>query len=165
MTLTAVKHDPTLDLLLERTVDVPKALIWKAWTTPELITQWFAPTPWATVACEIDLRPGGVFATTMRSPEGEEFPAQGCYLEIVENEKLVWSTALEADFRPVVTAQACSELLFTAVILLEAQGQGTKYTVIAKHGDEASRQKHQEMGFQTGWNAALDQLVALMKTV
>jgi uncharacterized protein YndB with AHSA1/START domain len=53
--------------------------------------QWFTPAPWKTVDCEIDLRPGGLFRTVMRSPEGQEFPNVGCYLEIVENEKLIWT--------------------------------------------------------------------------
>ena len=54
----AIEHtpDPSLDLLLERVVDVPVELVWKAWTTPDLIKQWFAPRPWTTPECKIDLR-------------------------------------------------------------------------------------------------------------
>lgn len=52
---------------------------------------------------------------------------------------------------------------FTAVILLEPQGQGTKYTVIAIHKDESARKKHVEMGFHEGWGKVLDQLVATIK--
>ena len=55
--------------------------------------------------------------------------------------------------------------IFTAFILMEPQGQGTKYTAIAVHPDEASAQRHAEMGFQDGWGTALDQLVAYMKTI
>jgi len=86
--------DPKLDLVFERIVDVPRELIWTAWTTPEQLKQWFTPAPWKTVDCEIDLRPGGLFRTVMRSPEGQEFPGVSCYLEIVENERLVWTNAL-----------------------------------------------------------------------
>ncbi len=81
--------DPTLDLLLERVTDVSREQVWAAWTTPDRIKKWFTPAPWKTVDCEIDLRPGGIFRTVMRSPEGEIFPNAGCYLEIVENQKLV----------------------------------------------------------------------------
>ncbi len=66
--------NPELDLVLERTVDVAPELVWRAWTTPELLLQWFTPKPWSTTACEIDLQPGGRFDTTMRSPEGAEHP-------------------------------------------------------------------------------------------
>ena len=61
--------DPRLDLNFERVVDLPPALIWAAWTEPEHLTHWFTPVPWKTVECEIDLRPGGIFRTVMRSPE------------------------------------------------------------------------------------------------
>ena len=50
----------------------------RAWTTPEHLKKWFTPAPWTTVDCEIDLRPGGIFRTVMRSPEGQEFPNVGC---------------------------------------------------------------------------------------
>lgn len=60
--------DPKLDLVLERVVDVPRELVWKARTTPEHLKKWFTPAPWTTVDCEIDLRPGGIFRTVMRSP-------------------------------------------------------------------------------------------------
>ena len=73
MTGTITHHpDPKLDQVLERVVDVPPSLVWAAWTNPEQVKKWFAPAPWQTVDCEIDLRPGGVFRTVMRSPEGKE---------------------------------------------------------------------------------------------
>lgn len=65
------RFNPLLDLSFERSVDIPKELLWRGWTQPHLIMQWFTPLPWQTVECEIDLRPGGIFRTVMRSPEGE----------------------------------------------------------------------------------------------
>lgn len=158
--------DPRLDLVLERTVDVPRELVWKAWTEPEHLKKWFTPAPWLTTECEIDLRPGGIFRTVMRSPEGEEYSGIGCYLEVIENEKLVWTNALEPGYRPTRQSPDVSDadLVFTAVILLEPHPTGTKYTAIAIHRDEATREKHEQMGFHEGWGAALDQLVALAKT-
>jgi uncharacterized protein YndB with AHSA1/START domain len=156
--------DPKLDLVLERVVDVSPELVWLAWTRPEHLKQWFTPAPWSTVECEIDLRPGGVFRTLMRSPEGEEHPNFGCYLEIVPNRKLVWTDALEAGFRPSRHAAQHLGFRHTAVLSLEPQGEGTKYTVLAMHRDEAARRKHDEMGFQDGWGTALAQLVLYMKS-
>ena len=161
MTRLAYQPDPSLDLVLERIVDVPPELVWAAWTKPEHIKKWFTPVPWKTVDCEIDLRPGGIFRTVMRSPEGEDHPNVGCYLEVIENEKLVWTIALAPGYRP---SKGHAEVPpFTAVIALEPQGKGTKYTAIAIHKDEADRKKHEEMGFHDGWGKALDQLVAHMK--
>ena len=94
------KLDPKLDLVLERVVDVPPNLVWAAWTRPDYVKKWFTPAPWQTIDCEIDLRPGGIFCTVMRSPEGQDFPNTGCYLEVIENEKLVWTAALTAGYRP-----------------------------------------------------------------
>jgi uncharacterized protein YndB with AHSA1/START domain len=162
--------DPKLDLVLERIVDVPVELVWRAWTMPEHVKKWFTPAPWSTVDCQIDLRPGGMFRTVMRSPEGQEYPNTGCYLEIVENEKLVWTTALQPGYRPsgendVVDGHECSELFFTAIISLEPHGSGTKYTAIAMHRDDSERRKHEEMGFHEGWGTALDQLVAIARAM
>lgn len=151
--------NPELDLVLERVVDVPPELVWRAWTEPEQLKKWFTPKPWETVGCEIDLRPGGVFSTTMRSPEGQVMPTEaGCYLEVVENRKLVFTDALGPGYRPK------GEAFMTATILLEPEGTGTRYTAIAQHGDPEIRNKHEEMGFQDGWGTALEQLVELAKT-
>ncbi|MFL5268479.1 MAG: SRPBCC family protein [Stellaceae bacterium] len=165
----AIMHqpDPKLDLVLERVVDVAPNLVWAAWTRLEYVKQWFTPAPWQTVDCEIDLRPGGIFRFVMRSPEGQEFPNEGCYLEVIENEKLVWTGALKAGYRPRQPGNRPDDehcpFLFTAVILLEPHGAGTKYTAIAIHADQEGAKKHADMGFHEGWGKTLDQLVTLAK--
>lgn len=159
--------DPKLDLSFERIVDVPKELVWRAWTQPEHLKPWFCPLPWRTIDCEIDLRPGGIFRTVMLSPEGREFPNLGCYLEVAENEKLVWTNALAPGFRPVSSSTANADenidFFFTATITLASHGNGTKYTATVIHASEADCKKHSAMGFHEGWGIALDQLVALVK--
>ncbi len=157
MTRPPYQFDPKRDLVLERVIDVPRELVWRAWTRPEDVKKWFAPAPWTTVDCEIDLRPGGILRFVMRSPDGQLFPNVGCYLDIVENERLVWTDALGPGYRPSETP------FFTAVITLEPQATGTKYTALAMHKDEQDRLKHEEMGFYIGWGQCLDQLVALAK--
>jgi len=157
--MTTDRHtpDPTLDLVLERDIDVPRSLVWKAWTTPEHVQQWFAPKPWSVSECVIDLRPGGVFRTVMRSPEGQEYPGDGCVLEVVPNERLVWTDALLPGYRPA------PEPFFTAVIELRDSGGGTRYVATAIHRDADGRKRHEDMGFLAGWGMALDQLVAHVK--
>jgi uncharacterized protein YndB with AHSA1/START domain len=162
--MTAAPHcDPRLDLLLERVVDVPPELVWAAWTVPEHVKKWFTPSPWKTVDCEIDLRPGGIFRTVMRSPEGQEINNAGCLLEIVPNRKLVWTVALQPGYRP--GNPTFDVPIFTAMILMESYGKGTKYTALAMHKDEDSRNAHDRMGFRDGWGKALDQLVAYTNTM
>lgn len=157
--------DPNLDLTFESIVDVSPELVWLAWTTPEHIKHWFTPAPWETIECEIDLRLGGLFRTVMRSPEGQEFPNQGCYLEIIPNQKLTWTNALEPSYRPShsVSISDGMNFPFTATVSIEPHEQGTKYTALVMHADAESCQKHKERGFYEGWGAALDQLVAYMK--
>lgn len=150
-----------LDLVLERVVAVPPELVWQAWTQPEHVKRWFCPAPWTVTDCRIDLRPGGIFHTTMRSPDGEAFPGDGCYLEIQENRKLVWTSALLPGYRP---APESDSLVFTAAIVLAPEGKGTRYKAIAMHRDRAGRQQHEQMGFHDGWSICLDQLVAYMKS-
>ena len=151
--------DPALDLVLERIVDVPRELVWKVWTTPEHLMEWFTPAPWTVASCEIDLRPGGAFNVVMRSPDGELFPNVGCCLEVVPNERLVTTDALLPGYRPAENP------FMTAIITMEAHAGGTRYVAMARHRDVASRVRHEEMGFHTGWGTALDQLVALVKTL
>jgi uncharacterized protein YndB with AHSA1/START domain len=153
------KPDPKLDLVLERVVDVPRELVWAAWTKPEHIVHWFAPKPWTTTHCEIDLRPGGILSFTMRSPEGKDFPNIGCVLEVVPQERLVWTDALVSGYRP------SEKPFFTAIIALEKQSKGTRYTATAIHRDAAGRKQHEDMGFHQGWGQCLDQLVAYSKTM
>ncbi|MFA5082870.1 MAG: SRPBCC family protein [Hydrogenophilaceae bacterium] len=154
--------DPQLDLTFERIVEIPKELVWRAWTEPSHIVHWFTPAPWKTVACEIDLRPGGRFHTVMQSPEGQSFPNTGCYLEVVKNRRLVWSNAVSPGFRPAAVPEG--DFAMTAIIELADHAAGTRYTATVLHENSAARAQHAAMHFEEGWGKALDQLVALVKT-
>ena len=161
MTFTPHTLNPELDLELLREIDVAPELVWRAWTEPELIKQWFAPKPWAIADCSVDLRPGGAMAMTMRSPEGEEFPSVGCYLEVVPNERLVWAESMDPGFRPKTIDMPLAAMLE----LQPTASGGTLYRAVALHQDPAGVKQHEEMGFNEGWSAALDQLVELMKSI
>jgi len=151
------RPDPERDLVIEREIDVPVSLVWKAWTTPAHLRNWFVPRPWSVTDCEMDLRPGGICRTVMRSPEGQEFPNVGCYLEVVPEQRLVFTDTLLPGFRPA------PEPFFTAALLLAPNGSGTRYTAIAFHGSDEARRKHEAMGFYDGWNTVIDQMVESIK--
>lgn len=153
-----------LDLVLDRVVEVPAALIWRAWTEPKHLMEWFCPKPWRTTKCEIDLRPGGIFSTVMEGPNGERSDdASGCYLEIVPNERLVWTGLMGPGFRPTDIARDVP--VFTCVLTFTPEGKGTRYRAHVMHRDPGGRKAHAEMGFESGWDAALDQLVEYAKTM
>lgn len=161
--------NPELDLAFKRIVDIPPEKIWAAWTTPDLLMQWFCPLPWRTVACDIDLKPGGQFNTVMRSPEGQEFPSSGCYLEIAPNRRLVWTNAFLPGFRPAKFPEndndSCNSFAFTGIISLSPHPLGTLYQAVVLHADKAGRDKHAAMGFEEGWGMALDQMVTMIKAI
>jgi uncharacterized protein YndB with AHSA1/START domain len=158
-----MKFDPKLDLVLERVLDVEIDLVWAAWTQPEHLKQWFCPRPWRVVECDIDLRPGGVFRTLMQGPDGTQHDNTGCFLEVVPNRRLTWTDALEGGYRPA-RVQPFLPFKFTATLILEPHGSGTKYTAIAMHASEELAKQHDEIGFTQGWGIATDQLVEAIKT-
>ena len=138
---------------------MPRELVWAASTKPEHIVKWFTPSPWVTTDCEINHNTRQYLPHHHALAGGKDFPNIGCYLEVVPNERLVWTDALLPGYRP------SEKPFFTAIIALEKQGKGTRYTATAIHRDEAGRKQHEEMGFHTGWGKALDQLVAHVKTM
>jgi uncharacterized protein YndB with AHSA1/START domain len=159
-----ITPDPKLDLVLDRFIDVPRELVWKAWTQPEHLKKWFCPVPWYVSECQIDLRPGGIFHTVFNGPDGEHFPNTGCYLEVVPNERLTWTDALLPGFRPSGKTFVPG-LVLTVIVTMKPEGKGTRYTAVALHKDEDGRKQHEEMGFHDGWGKATDQLIALVKTM
>ena len=156
--------DLSRDLVLDRIVDVPPALVWLAWTSPDHLKQWFCPRPWTTPVCEIDLRPGGRFHTVLAGPGGERSEHVGCYLEVEPGSRLVWTTALVPGFRPAGTPDPSGVPHFTAIITIEPHGAGTNYRAVVMHTDPAGRNAHDTMGFQDGWGAAFAQLVEAAAT-
>lgn len=156
--------NPELDLVLERTVDVKPEDIWRVYTNREELMKWFCPRPWKVSDCEMDLYPGGKFYTVMEGPNGEKHSGTGCFLEVVKNQKLVWTSALGPGFRPVNSPEGGLDMPFTAVIMLEPSGVETKYTAIAVHRNVSERKAHEDMGFHEGWGAAFEQMIKLIKT-
>ena len=145
------------ELILERVIDAPREKVFAAWTDPEQMKQWFAPKPWTTPHVETDLRAGGSSLVVMRSPEGQEIPCQGVYLEVVPNERLVFTDAFTAGWEPTGKAFMTVELIF------EDLGGRTKYTATVKHWNDADRAQHEQMGFHQGWAMCAEQLSALVE--
>ncbi|NGO53704.1 SRPBCC family protein [Allomesorhizobium camelthorni] len=157
MTDTAQTAAPANDreLVLTRLIDAPREKLFKCWTQPELMKQWFAPLPWTLSHVEVDLRTGGSSKVVMRSPEGQEFPNLGVYLEVVENEKIVFTDAYTEAWVP------SEKPFFTGIITFEDEGGKTRYTAVARHWTVEDRKAHEEMGFHEGWGQCADQLAAL----
>lgn len=147
--------DPDKDLVLERIVPVKPATVWRAWTEPELLVQWFTPAPWRTESARVHPIPGGPFDIVMAGPDGERNDSKGCVLQAVPNRLLVWTDALSQGFRPQ------REPFMTGILLFTPHPDGTHYRAVVRHQGPEARAQHAEMGFEHGWGAALDQLVEL----
>lgn len=149
--------DPTLDIVIERTIDAPVALVWEALTKPEHLKEWYMPKAFGRVArAELELRPGGIFSIDIAVGDDQEFPNLGCILEVVPQQRLAWTSMLFPGYRPATF----DDVPITAIVTMEAAGKGTRYTFTALHRDEADLAKNKESGWLEGTTIAVDQFAA-----
>lgn len=156
--MTTASADPR-ELVLTRLIDVPREKLFRCWTEPALIVQWFTPPPWKTIRAEMDVRPGGSSMIVMQGPDGTEVPNHGIYLEVVKNERLVFTDAYISAWVP------SAKPFFTGVLTFEDEGGKTRYTARARHWTTEDAKAHEQMGFHIGWGIATDQLAALSATL
>jgi len=145
------------DQVLTREFDATPEKLYRAWTQPALITQWFTLGTWKAVKAEMDVRPGGANLITMRGPDGAEFPNRDVYLEVVPNKRLVLTDAYTSAWVP-------SEQPFMTVTLTfdELPGGRTRYTARVSHWTIADREKHEAMSFHQNWRVMTEQLAAVV---
>jgi uncharacterized protein YndB with AHSA1/START domain len=145
------------DLVLVREFDASPEKLYRAWTEPGLITQWFTLGTWRAANAELNVRPGGTSLVTMRGPDGAEFPNRDVYLEVVPNKRLVLTDAYTSAWVP-------SEQPFMTVTLTFDQlpGGRTRYTARVSHWTVADRERHEEMGFHQNWPTMTEHLAAMV---
>lgn len=152
--------NPALDLTVSRVIKAPRAAVWKAWTTPASFETWWIPEPMVCRVVAMDLRPGGSFVTEMSEDGGPFGPhVAGCYLELVENERLVFTTALLGGWRPADKPF----LTLTTIVTLKDHPDGVDYSATAMHASPEASASHAEMGFHEGWGAVTAQLAKLVE--
>ena len=152
--------NPDLDLDLERIIRAPRATVWRAWTDPSRLQQWWIPAPSHCRVDRLDLWPGGAFVTRL-SDDGDEFAPHldACFLAVDELERIVFTTAIDSTWRPAGSAP-----VMTATITLNDHPDGTDYRVVVRHGDPEARAHHEKLGFTEGWGAVTGQLAALTES-
>lgn len=150
--------NPDLDLTIARIIMAPRSTVWNAWAQPRRFEQWWIPAPAKCRVVEMDLRAGGSFVTEMSEDGGEFMPhLSGCFLDIVEGERIVFTNALVEGWRPA------QQPFMTAVITLRDHADGTAYEAYVMHKDNADRTMHAEMGFHDGWGTVMEQLAKLVE--
>ena len=147
------------DLAMERFVGASPAAVFRAWTDPAQVAAWWGPHGFANHLCAVDAVPGGHYTIHMKGPEGQEFPSQGVFLEVVPNKKLVFTDAYTRAWEP------SAKPFMTATVTFEDQGGRTKYTARALHWSVEDMKTHEKMGFHEGWNLCADQLEKLAKSL
>lgn len=152
-----VKPESENELAICRLIDAPPEKVFRAWTDPILVKQWNVPKPWTISKCEMDVRPGGSSLMVMKSPEGQEMPCPGVFLEVIPNKKIVFTDAFTKAWEP------SAKPFFVGVITLENEGGKTKYTARAKHWTKEDRDAHEKMGFHDGWAICTDQMEEMLK--
>lgn len=147
------------ELVLTRLIEAPREKLYRAWTDPELLKQWFAPKPYITPVAELDVRPGGLAFIVMRGPDGQDLPNRGVYLEVEPNERLVSTDAFTEAWQP------SAKPFMTLILTFEKEGAGTRYTARVRHWTVEDREAHEKMGFHEGWGRCTDQLAALAAAI
>ncbi len=144
--------NPETDLVLVREINAPREILYTCWTTPEHLVHWFVPKPHKVTACALDVRPGGKCNTTF-DVDGTEMENNGVYLEVIPNEKLVFTDTYTEGWKPN------PEPFMTAILTFEDIGNGrTRYTAVARHRSKETAESHKQMGFYDGWGTVVTQL-------
>ncbi len=156
---TSATDPASRELVITRLIDVPREKLYRCWTEPALIVQWFTPPPWKTIRAETDVRAGGSTTIVMQGPDGTEMPNRGVYLEVIPNERLVFTDAFTSAWQP------SNKAFMTGILTFEDEGSQTRYTARVLHWSAEDRAAHEQMGFHVGWGIATDQLAALAATL
>lgn len=151
-------------LYIQRIFDAPRELVWKAWTDPELISRWWGPAGFTAPVIRVDLREGGRYLLSMRSPEGQDFWSTGVYREVVAGERLVFTDSFSDAQGNVVPASTYGmsgdwprELFVT--VTLDEHGSGTKM-ILQVTGIPAGEPLDMA---EAGWNESLDRLARVLE--
>jgi uncharacterized protein YndB with AHSA1/START domain len=147
-------HVGEQEFIVERQFTAPRTLMFQAFTQPEHIKHWWAPQPFTIPVCTIDLRPGGIWHYSMRSPEGQDHWARSVYSEIVPPEKLVYTSTF-ADEHANPTEGIPEHL--TTVTFTEEAGK-TRVTALIQFASAAAMKTALDMGMQQGMNMTWDYL-------
>src|ERR1700693_5467916 len=140
------------EVVITRTFDAPRHLVFQAWTQAEHMRKWWGPKYFTNPVCEMDVRVGGRWRMVMRGPNGAEYPCEGEYREIVAPERLVFTNnAVDGQGKPLLDG-------FTTVIFEEAPGGRTKLTLTTRAIGRVDFAPRMLAGMEMGWSQSLAKL-------
>jgi len=140
---------------IRRTFDAPRALVWRAWTDPKMMAQWFGPRMFSIPVCELDVRVGGRLRIVMRGPDGSDYPMQGVFTEVVPQERLVFTNIpTDKDGHHLMEGE-------TRVTFADAGG-GTELVMTSHMVGLVPIAKQMLAGMEMGWTMSIDKLGELL---
>jgi uncharacterized protein YndB with AHSA1/START domain len=168
---TAVAQEPETEHVISRLFDPPRELVWKAWTEPSRMAQWWGPNSFTNPVCELDPRPGGAYRIVMRSPDGIDYPLKGTYREVVPPELLVYTVDISdhpEDWHGLLKKHLEGNAADTSKPVLhrvnfEAEGGKTRVTIRQSFESAALRDAFVKMGMEQGWGQSLDRLANALR--
>jgi uncharacterized protein YndB with AHSA1/START domain len=161
------------EFIISRMLDAPAEQVFKVWTEPKHLSQWWGPRNFTTPVCEIDLRVGGAHRTVMRGEDGTEYPIKGVFKEIVAPERLVmtmdcsehpqaWHDMVNPN-RAKGDNNPAGEMLQT--VTFEDIGDQTLLTIRTRFESAAIRDAMVKMGMNEGWTESLERLEAYLEAI
>jgi uncharacterized protein YndB with AHSA1/START domain len=141
---------------ITRTFDAPRELVFKAWTDPQHVAQWWGPKYFSNTVCELDARPGGAIRIHMRGPDGTVYPMKGVFREVVPPERLVFTSSTFEN------EEGNPQLEATHTVTFEDQGGKTKLTLHAVITKAGPGTEMALSGMEVGWNQSFDKLAELL---
>jgi uncharacterized protein YndB with AHSA1/START domain len=144
------------ELTITRVLNAPRERVFKAWTDPKELAQWWGPKGFTNPVCEVDLKPGGALRIVMRAPDGGEYPMKGVFREIVPPSRLVFTNiAVDKDGNHIIEG-------LTTVTFAEEDGR-TKLTLQTRGVAVVDYAAAYLKGMEAGWTQSLEKLEALVR--
>lgn len=149
-------HTSQRELNLTRIFDAPRELVWKAWTDPKMVAQWWGPRGFDNPLCQIDVRPGGAIRIHMRGPDGVVYPMTGVFHEILPPERLVFTSWAFMGDESVPLFEVLNTVIF------EVAGSKTRLTLKAVVDKAMPGSEGPLSGMEQGWSQSLQKLAELL---
>jgi uncharacterized protein YndB with AHSA1/START domain len=156
--IEAVTESSQWDLVMTRTFDAPRELVFKAWTDPKHVQQWWGPHGFTNPRCEVDARRGGAIHIDMRGPNGVVYPMKAVFEEVTEPERLVFVTSALDD-----RGNSMFDVRNT-VIFADRRGK-TELTLQARVVRATAVAPQYLEGMQVGWSQSLERLQAYVRSL
>jgi uncharacterized protein YndB with AHSA1/START domain len=138
-----------------RILDAPRELVWRAWTDPKMMSQWFGPRAFTAPVCELDVRVGGALRIVMRGPDGNDYPMKGVFKDVMPPERLVFSNiAIDNDGNHLLEGET--------TVILEAQGAKTKLILRTFAKGLVPIAPQMLAGMEAGWSQSFDKMAELV---